>query len=324
MHGNITCFTFVHSPLSSKPRSLNYLKTYSLLIVALIVAAGFDTLRDGFATSSDGAQIHYRTFGAGKPLLIINGGPGMNSEGFEGLARKLSEHNLTIIYDQRGTGRSKLKSLDSASITMDLMADDIEGLRKQLNIDKWSILGHSFGGMVVSYYATKYPDHINKIILSSSGGIDLGLLTGVQNAINSKLTKAESDSVDYWTEKINAGDTSHYARLRRGINLAHAYVIDPKFIPVIGERLTQGNPTINQLIWANLQSINFNCEKKLRSFDKPVLIIQGKTDIVTKDIAEKSHRAFKNSKMVFMDHCIHYGWLDNPEVYFREVESFLK
>ncbi len=298
----------------------------SIISLFLILASlhAIANPKDGFAKSSDGAQLHYRIFGSGKPLLIINGGPGMNSEGFEGLAKTLSAQNLTIIYDQRGTGKSALGTLDSTTITMDLMIDDIEALRKHLNIDKWSVLGHSFGGMVASYYATKHPEHIAKIILSSSGGIDLGLLNEVQNAISSKLTKTQSDSVDYWTEKINAGDTSHYARLRRGINLAHAYVVDPKFIPTIGERLTQGNAAINQLIWGDLQRISFNCATQLHSFTKPVLIIQGKQDIVSREIAEKSHKAFSNSKMVFMDHCIHYGWLDNPEVYFREVNSFLK
>ena len=303
---------------------MTHVKTYCLLLVCAVLTMSFDIPKEGFVTSSDGAKIHYRTFGSGKPLLIINGGPGMNSEGFEGMARTLSENRLTIIYDQRGTGKSTLSSLDSTTITMDLMIADIEALRKQLNIDKWSVLGHSFGGIVVSYYATRYPEHIDKIVLSSSGGVDLGLLSDVQSSIDSKLTKAEQDSVNYWSAKIDAGDTSHFARLRRGINLAHAYVIDPKFIPVIGERLTQGNQTVNQLIWSDLQRIHYDCTAGLKSYNKPVLIIQGAQDIVSKNIAEKSHEAFKNSRVVFMDHCIHYGWLDNPEVYFKEVNSFLK
>ncbi len=303
---------------------MSHIKTYCLLLACSLLTVSFDIPGDGFATSPDGTKIHYHTFGSGKPLLIINGGPGMNSEGFEGMAKKLSENRLAIIYDQRGTGKSTLALLDSTTVNMDLMVEDIEALRKQLNIDKWSVLGHSFGGIVASYYATKYPEHIDKIVLSSSGGVDLSLLTDVQSSIDSKLTKAEQDSVSYWSEKISAGDTSHFARLHRGLNLAHAYVIDPKFIPVIGERLTQGNQTVNQLIWNDLQRMNFNCTKKLKSYSKPVLIIQGKEDIVSKKIAEKSHEAFKNSRMVFMDHCIHYGWLDNPEVYFKEVNGFLK
>src|ERR1700712_3378551 len=75
------------------------------------------------------SKIYYRTFGTGKPLLIINGGPGMNSDGFIDLARILSKNNETIIYDQRGTGRSNVQKLDTSTITMKLMVQDLESLR---------------------------------------------------------------------------------------------------------------------------------------------------------------------------------------------------
>ncbi|CAN5380652.1 alpha/beta hydrolase [soil metagenome] len=279
--------------------------------------------KDGYAISKDNTPIYYKTFGDGKPLLIINGGPGMNSEGFESLAKQLSENRMTIIYDQRGTGKSALPILDSTTISMQLMIDDIESIRKTLKIEKWSVLGHSFGGMLASYYATQNPESIDKLILSSSGGIDLGLLNYVNESINSKLTKSQLDSVSYWNEKINAGDTSHFAKLQKGKNLAHAYVIDPKYLPVIAERLTQGNPTVNQLIWNSLFSIQFDCAEKLKTFDHPVLIIQGKEDIIHSETAEIAHKVLKHSKVVYMEHCIHYGWLDNEKVYFREINSFL-
>lgn len=278
----------------------------------------------GFAISSDAAPIYYKVYGSGKPLLIINGGPGMNSAGFEGLAKTLSEKYQTILYDQRGTGKSVLTTVDSSTVNMQLMMDDIESIRKALKIEKWSILGHSFGGMAASYYATLHSKNIDKIILSSSGGIDMELMTYARTSIDSKLSKTDLDSVNYWTQKINEGDTSHHARLRRGIHLAPAYVLDKKYIPIIGERLTQSNWTINQLIWADLRKINFDCAAKLKSFDRPVLIIQGKEDIIKASTAEKAHQAIRHSKVVLMEHCSHYGWLDNEKVYFREIYSFLK
>ena len=123
--------------------------------------------------------IHYKTFGSGKPILIINGGPGMNSDGFDGIAKMLSKNNMTITYDQRGTGRSTVEKIDNTTISMDLMVNDIEVLRKYLKIDQWIIFGHSFGGMLAAYYATVHPENIKSIIFSSSGGIDLGLLSGL-------------------------------------------------------------------------------------------------------------------------------------------------
>ncbi len=268
-------------------------------------------------------QIYYRTYGAGKPILIINGGPGMNSDGFADLAKSLSKNNMAIIYDQRGTGKSFLQKPDSTSVTMQLMADDIENLRKYLKIKKWIILGHSFGGMLASYYAGIYPESTEALILSSSGGIDLGLLSYVNTRLTARLNAQEKDSLNYWNKKISDGDTSYFARLHRGLALAPAYVYDRKNIPAIAERLTKGNSVINDLVWQDLQKIKFDCKGKLSRFNKPVLIIQGKHDIIEEKTALTEHQVLKNSKLVFMDHCVHYGWLDRPDIYFPEIQEFI-
>jgi proline iminopeptidase len=296
---------------------------YFLKIFFLLLLLNAKAQESGFATSSDSTKIFYRTYGKGKPLLIINGGPGMNSDGFEDLAKQLSQNYQTIIYDQRGTGKSKLKTLDSTSVTMKLMLDDIEALRKKFQLNEWIVLGHSFGGMLSSYYATTFPDKIERMILSSSGGIDLDLLNYVSTSINSKLRPTALDSLKFISSLISAGDSSHSTLLKRGKILAPAYVIDPKFLPVIAERLTQSNSKVNSLIWEDLSRINFDCAEKLKSFTKPVLIIQGKEDIIKSETAVKAQKVLKNSKLVLMDHCIHYGWLDNKEVYFKEIHELI-
>ena len=270
----------------------------------------------------DGEILCYTTFGKGNPILIINGGPGMSSEGFIPLAKVLSKNNQTIIYDQRGTGKSTVKKVNAETITMDLMVEDIELLRKHLKIKNWIVMGHSFGGMLASYYATKHPETVNGLILSSSGGIDLSLLSRID--ITGQLTENQQDSLRYWNRKIEQGDTSHYARLQRGTYLAPAYLYKDEFVPQVAERLTQGNMHINALVWQNMHQIQFDCKEQLKSYKKPVLIIQGKQDIVNKDIAVKTHALLQNSKLVYIDKCAHYGWLEQPELYFEEINTFLK
>ena len=278
---------------------------------------------EGYASNNDLSKTYYKILGKGEPLLIINGGPGMNSNGFEGMAKILAATQQTIIYDQRGTGKSELKEINAKTISMKIMADDIEALRKHLKIKKWNILGHSFGGMLASYYATIYPNSINKLVLSSSGGIDLSLLKG-PNLIEQNLSKVEKDSMNYWDDKIEKGDTSYAARLGRGRAMAPAYVYDQKYVPVIAERLTQGNSTINGLLWSDMQKMNFDCTAKLKTFKNPVLIIQGKEDVISNEIGELAQKTLPNSKLILLENCRHYGWLDAKEKYFGEINSFLK
>ena len=293
------------------------------LLVFLMVLGNTFAQTEGYSTNSDSSTTYYKTFGKGEPLLIINGGPGMNSNGFEDMAKTLAENQETIIYDQRGTGKSKLKDLNSKTISMKIMADDIESLRKHLKIKKWNILGHSFGGMLASYYATIYPNSINKLVLSSSGGVDLTLLK-TENLIERNLTKVEKDSMNYWNDKIAKGDTSHAARLGRGRAMAPAYVFDSKYVPIIAERLTQGNSKINGLLWDDMQKIHFDCKTKLKTFKNPVLIIQGKQDVISNEIGELAHKTFPNSKLILLENCRHYGWLDATGNYFGAINSFLK
>ena len=298
---------------------MNNLLLFFLTSVASLQLQG---QKDGFA-ESNGVKIYYRTFGTGIPVLIINGGPGLNSDGFVDLAKSLSSHNQTIVYDQRGTGKSAMLKIDASTITMQLMIDDMECLRKQLKIERWIILGHSFGGMLASYYATIHPDRIISMILSSSGGIDLELLSYVSKNINAKLTSQQLDSSNYWSQKIANGDTSYLARWQRAKALANAYVYDKKYAPAIAERLTHSNLYINDLVWRDMQKINFNCASKLLNFTSPVLIIQGKQDIIEERTSQKANKILKNSRLVILDHCVHYGWLDSRDAYLSEVEKFI-
>lgn len=266
--------------------------------------------------------IHTRTYGEGEPILIINGGPGMNSDGFMKLAEIIGKSNRAIIYDQRGTGKSVIPNIDTNTITIDSMINDIEIIRNHLNIESWIILGHSFGGMLGSYYASKFPEKIKGLILSSSGGINMDLFSRLD--ITSRLSQSDNDSLNYWNANIANGDTTYFARLQRGKFLAPAYLFKKSNVPVVAERLTQGNPTINRLVYQNMRKINFDCSEGLKEIKVPVLIIQGKEDLIDKKTAETAMKVVPHSTLVILKNCGHYGWLDQPKQYFRSINEYLK
>lgn len=273
----------------------------------------------------ENGNIFYQTFGGGSDtLLIINGGPGMSSEGFVGLATELGKDAFCIIYDQRGTGKSKLSVISEKTITMDLMVQDIESLRKELGINEWIVFGQSFGGMLASYYATKHPGRVKGLILSSSGGIDLEAFDDLD--ILGQLNDKQRQQFNYWSRQISNGDTSFHARLERAKNLAPAYLYHDRKedIDAIGLRLTQGNMEVNGIVHRNMQAMGFDCKPGLRNFKKPVLILHGTEDIIPIEIAERTHQILENSELVLLEKCAHYGWLEQKEVYFKAIRNFLK
>lgn len=274
--------------------------------------------------NSGNSKLHYKTFGTGNPVLIINGGPGMNCEGFAYIAQELAKMNYqTIIYDQRGTGKSTVGKINSETITMDLMVNDIENLRKHLKIEKWIILGHSFGGIMAAYYTTKHPETIDKLIFSSSGGINMKFMSYVQQRLNNNLTDIQKDSLGYYQNKLNRGDNSAETSNLRAKYLANAYVYDKSKAKIIAPRLTQTNFEVNQLVFSDLRKIKFNCADSFTKFKPKVLVLQGKNDIISTETAQEIAVAFPNSKLVLMENCGHYGWLDAPEIYFKSIDNFL-
>lgn len=266
-------------------------------------------------------NIHVESYGEGLPMLIINGGPGMNSQGFRSLANTFGKKYRAIIYDQRGTGQSSLNTIDSTTITLDAMVEDIEVIRAHFGYKQWIVFGQSFGGMLGSYYAAKYPERVQALILSSSGGYNLDLFNNLE--ITSKLNPLELDSMNYWTNTINQGDTTYYARYQRGKFLAPAYVYDRKHIPTIAHRLTQGNWIINGLVFQDMRRIQFDCAPQLKHFHKPVLILHGDDDIIHLNIPKKSHHLFPNSTLKILHKSRHYGWLDQRTSYFETIDVFL-
>jgi proline iminopeptidase len=295
-------------------------------IIILTILSTFMSLAQSENTINAGnSKLHYKIFGSGKPILVINGGPGMNSDGFAFIAEELSKMNYqTIIYDQRGTGKSTLENPNNKNVTMDLMVDDIETLRKHLKIDKWTIFGHSFGGVMETYYASKHPETIDKLIFSSSGGVNMKFLTYLQERLNNNLTQVEKDSLNVYQQKFNAGDNSIETLKSRAKYLSNAYVYDKLNAPIIAKRLTQINFKINSLVIENLQEIKFDCSKSFTNFKQPVLVLQGKNDIISTETAKEITDSFPNSKLVLLEKCAHYGWLDSKEIYLKTIEEFLK
>ena len=304
-------------------KTKNMKKILFLILFGLTLTTRLFCQENGFIETDNGV-IHYIKFGSGEPLLIINGGPGLDCEGFIPLAKLLSDKYMTILFDQRGTGKSELGKIDSTAVTMELMVKDIETIRNYLNIDEWIVLGHSFGGWMAEYYAAYYPDHIKAMILSSSGGIDMSILGYFNANLQIRLSQTERDSLTYWDNRVKQGDTTKLAKYNWGKYLASAYLYDKKYVPALAERLSfGGNAQITGLVYKDLFKIGLDFKETLKNFIKPVLIIQGRQDITGDGVAYEAHMTLKNSSIVFINKSGHYSWWEQSEQYKSEVEKFI-
>ncbi|MCD6065678.1 MAG: alpha/beta hydrolase [Bacteroidetes bacterium] len=125
------------------------------------------TLIIAFVISSAPAQTLYsKAFGdkKNKALIFLHGGPGYNCANFEVTsAQKLADAGYyVIVYDRRGEGRS---TDAKAKFTFEETFTDLNAVYKQYGLQQAGLIGHSFGGIVATLYAEKFPQQVSAVIL---------------------------------------------------------------------------------------------------------------------------------------------------------------
>ncbi|EDL66316.1 alpha/beta fold hydrolase [Bacillus sp. SG-1] len=124
-------------------------------------------MKPGKLINIRGKDLYVEVYGASEKdaILYLHGGPGESCYDFSvAQAEKLAENFMVVAIDQRGVCRSEGIGPDETFGLMDII-HDCEALRNQLDISKWSLIGHSFGGFLSVLYASEYPASIHKIIL---------------------------------------------------------------------------------------------------------------------------------------------------------------
>ena len=130
-----------------------------------------------FLKVSDIHTLYYEQCGnrAGKPVFVLHGGPGGSSSPY--MRRFFNPATFRIVlHDQRGAGKSTPFAEIKDNNTQ-LLVQDIEQLRKHLNIDKIILFGGSWGSTLALAYGQTYPEHVSGMILR-------GVFTATQEEID--------------------------------------------------------------------------------------------------------------------------------------------
>jgi proline iminopeptidase len=99
----------------------------------------------------------------GTPVVFLHGGPGGSCE--PGHRRFFNPESYRIIlFDQRGSGKSRPHASLEENTTWDLVAD-LEKIREFLQIEHWVVFGGSWGSTLALAYAQAHPDKVLGLIL---------------------------------------------------------------------------------------------------------------------------------------------------------------
>ena len=112
-----------------------------------------------------GVELFVRRVGRGSPAVVLHGGPGAHHDyllpGFDALA----DGRELIYYDQRGGGRSPV-ARDVAVGWTEHVAD-LEALRTTWGLERLTLAGYSWGGLLALLYAVSHPGRVGRLALVS-------------------------------------------------------------------------------------------------------------------------------------------------------------
>lgn len=124
----------------------------------------------GMLAVGDGNLVYWETCGSprGKPAVVLHGGPG---SGCAPWFRRLFDPGAhrVVLFDQRGCGRSRphagAPETDLATNNTASLIADIELLRQHVGVDRWLVLGGSWGSTLALAYAETHPERVSEMIL---------------------------------------------------------------------------------------------------------------------------------------------------------------
>jgi proline iminopeptidase len=270
----------------------------------------------------DGGKLYYHVTGGGSgtPLVILNGGPGFDHSHMHiGTAfETLGKSRRIIFYDQRGNGRSGPLQ-PGQSCTLNDQIEDLEALRKHLGLEKWDVLGHSWGGYLSMAYAARHGDHIERLVIVDSAA--------------PKFSDTIFLFADVFPETVER--RSSYAFADEMGDKAASDAAIHEYLTMLfysNEKrdafIAQMSPNAySKVVFTTLMRdiARFDLNPELPKFKMPAIVFAGRYDInVAPLVAWKIHKAIPNSKFVVFERSGHIPYYEEPETFTAAVESFLK
>jgi pimeloyl-ACP methyl ester carboxylesterase len=277
----------------------------------------------------NGVEISYTVSGNG-PIMFVQGvGWGPDSRLYQNTMKSL-ETRLTLVYiDPRGTGEVEPVA-DSAQLSSDRMAEDLEALRKHLGLGKIALMGHAHGGFVAMKYALKYPNQLSHLILVSSA-----LLHDLEadiRAINENLQSHPRRKDPTWEEALARFKNEYDARtseaLQENVQLTailYFYYYSARQRTNFEAALQSVKFSINnfnQFVGHELQ--HYNLEGQESRIAAPTLLIYGMYDpYFIRAKVRSLHWTIRNSKLELFERSGHYPWIEESGHFAEVVKAFV-
>lgn len=251
-----------------------------------------------------GAKIHYLEAGSG-PAVILLHGLGGSSSNWASTIGPLSQKYRVIVPDQIGFGRSDKPMINYRVGTL---VDFLNGLYKELKIERASLVGNSLGGFTAAAFALAYPQKVDRIVLVDAAGFAFPKDTDPRalNALNPSTREGVRQimSLIFYNKAMFANDTVVDTFYAQKIATGDGYTIQ-RFI----ESIVRGEDVL---------------DGKLAAIKHPTLIIWGREDALTPlAMGERFKKELPNAELFIIEKCGHVPQMEKASEFNTALMKFL-
>jgi proline iminopeptidase len=312
----------------------------ALLVAGMIalesVGGGAATARpsEGYLEASDQVELYFRTLGtADAAMVVVHGGPGLDHAYLLPDLEPLADSYTLVYFDQRGGGRSTLVA-DVADLDLQAHIADLDAVRRELEIERTVILGHSWGAVLAAHYARAYPQHVEKLVMVSPGAVRR---TPYEDELFARATAWMHDEqlaeLEALTKKFQAGVGDIRATCRAFFDLyMRGGFFDPRG-PTAMRNMRGDFCTAPEQALRNVWVVNDRIMDSLGDFDWrgdfgeleiPVLVIAGAADAIPVENFQEWQAAFPDARLVVLEEAAHFPHVEQPAAFFSIVAEFLQ
>lgn len=246
------------------------------------------------------------------PLIVTHGGPGGSSIGLYDALHALADRRPVIFYDQLGSKDSPA-SLTEDQMTLARFAQEPLHLMDALGLHRASLLGHSWGGSVMTAFALNHPDRVQTMVLSSP------LLSTQRWIADCNRLLAAIKTIDIKGASVeDAFNQRHFCRTL-------------PVPPTLLKEQARSNRTLYEQMWGPsefshqglLNDLDFF--PRLQELKMPTLLLCGDHDTATPNtLTEACSRIGPHARVQVLSNAGHKSYIDQNDAYLNAVEQFLQ
>jgi len=268
----------------------------------------------------DSSELYYEEHGSGEALLLIMG-LAADSTAWLFQVPDFAKHYRTIVFDNRGVGRS---SKPPGPYTIHEMADDTAALLDEIGVARAHVLGVSMGGMIAQELALRHPERVRSLVLACTypepdAEIERQREFSVSQ-FGGTITATGETRID-----VTALDPLHFFQhlLPRVFNQAFIDRELPKLMQLFSGALQWGF-SMEAILGQVAAAMGHRATDRLHQIDVPTLVITGDADLLippaNSDILAKH---IPKARLVKVPGGSHGFNFETPEIFNREVLAFL-